>query len=187
MDYILQLFLVFYQDGIEMKKKSEKILLMVHPIYTIIIWIASLFIFIALLIFPNIFWKTNEQLAWKIVYNVGFAIIACLCIFKIINLMQIAIISDEGILIKNPFRTLTNTKWTSIIEVNIENLVTYNSKGIILIKWIVFKTSISQNAEMGGINKKNKGPWQIKASNKNLKYIKEFSNKYAKNATIKID
>lgn len=187
MDYILQLFLVFYQDGIEMKKKSEKILLMVHPIYTIMIWLASLFIFIALLILPNIFWKMNEQLAWKIVYNASFVIITSLCIFKLINFMQIAIISDEGILIKNLFRIITNTKWTSIIEVNIENLVTYNSRGIILLKWIVFKTNISQIADLGGINKKNKGPWQLKTSKKNLKYIKEFSNKYAKNATIKID
>ena len=55
-----------------MVKEKYKIKLVIQPIYSIVIWLVVVLGCIALLIFPNLFWKDSDSLVWKIVYNVIF-------------------------------------------------------------------------------------------------------------------
>lgn len=72
MVFTLQYSLAQCRDGTKMVKEKYKIKLVIQPIYSIVIWLVVVLGCIALLIFPNLFWKDSDSLVWKIVYNVIF-------------------------------------------------------------------------------------------------------------------
>ena len=167
-----------------MKRGKQKVKLTVQPLYSMIIWLILLLSMLALLIFPNILWEA-EELLWKIAFNVCISFMALICAYSLLQITQIAIISETGIIIKNIFGNIAWIEWKMIVSMTIEKLVTYDSRGYISLNWIVIRTDNSQTANKCAKNKKNIAPWQIKANKKNIAIIKAFLEHYRPDLCIK--
>lgn len=158
--------------------------MIVQPLYSMIIWLILLLAMTAMLIFPNIYWK-SDPLIWKIIFNVGFSVMALLCAYAFLHFVQIAVISQNGITIKNIFGNIAYIKWETIVSITKEKLVTYNSRGNIYLNWLVIKTDNSQTAIEPVTNKRNIAPWHIKATDKNIAIIEEYLKNYRPDLHIK--
>lgn len=150
-------------------KENKKIKLIVQPLYSMIIRVILLLAMITLLIFPNIFWQT-KQLMWKIIYNIFFSLITLICLYSLLQIIQISIISKTGIIIKNIFGNIACIEWKMIASIRNEKLVTYDSRGTISLNWIVIRTENSQTAHKYAKNKSS-APWQINANTTNIAKI----------------
>lgn len=155
-----------------MRKFRKK--LIVQPIYSILVWGFLSLIIITFIVFSNFLWKFEGELFWLITFNVFFVVLACVCICKFLNILQVAVISETGIVIKNLFTNIINIEWGSIIDIKMEKLITYDTRGVISLEWFIIRTDNSQIAQRGGVNKKNNGPWQIIANKKNIVLIQSL-------------
>ncbi len=168
-----------------MKRGNQKVKLIVQPLYSIIIWLILFLAMVSILIFPNIFWET-ERLIWKIAFNICISFMVLICAYSFLQITQIAIVSETGIIIKNAFGNIACIKWEMIVSITKEKLVTYDSRGQISLNWIVIRTENSQIANTRAENKRNIAPWQIKASKKNISIIEAFLKCYRSDLCIKI-
>ena len=169
-----------------MKRDKREVKILVQPLYSMIIWLTALLVMVALLIFPNIFWRT-ELLIWKIVFNIYFSLMVLICAFSFFQITQLAIISESGIIIENIFGNIACIEWNKIVSITKEKLITYDSRGIIALNWLVIRTDNSQIANNGVINKRNRSPWLIKANKKNIATIELSLKLYCPELFIKYD
>ncbi len=131
----------------------------------------------AILIFPNICWKEG-LLIWKIVYNVCVSLMTLYCVYWLLEVIQIAIISETGITIRNIFGNIACIEWETIASVTKEKVVTHASRAQILFDWIIIRTDNSQTVNYLAKNKRNIAPWQIIANKKNMAIIKAALKRY---------
>ncbi len=130
----------------------------------------------------------DNGIVFKILITVMLLFFHICCLITFVMFCQFAILDETGINFNTIFYKIDYVSWDAIVKIEILNLPTLSSRGgaSTRMQWICIYTDYAQKAEIGGGNSKGKPPWQIKASKKNIKAIKQFAEKYCKNATIKL-
>lgn len=153
-----------------MKKK----ILRVQPLYTMLIWFVALSSFVFLLFLPQILqWETGGP--YGVIYYCTMSVCASISVIILIYYLQFAYVDSEGIVIRGVFYQIVKLRWKDIRKVTCEKIVTYDNRENIYLKWIVIKTHSSDEVEgRAGRNKKNKSPWCIIATKKNMEIISQY-------------
>lgn len=136
-----------------------------------------LFALVLLIVFPNIYWK-SEPLILNILYNCLLFIFAFFSFLLLLKYIQIAIVSERGVDIKNLYGTIGRIYWKDISSLNREKIITHSSRAVISFDWIVIRTEEGQVVHDGAENKRNNPPWQIIYTKKNISIIKESLKQY---------
>lgn len=158
-------------------KKERKETLKVQPLYSIIIcFIISVCGGIMLFVPAILTWEKNGLLTQTIYYTVSIMFIV-LGIISALRFMEYAVIIGNKIIIKNPFGEIASFTNDEIKSIEIENLITYASRGCISLQWIVIKTDGS-TLRKSRLNKKNNGFFQIVASPKNKSILMRYTDNY---------
>lgn len=157
-------------------KKPNKKTIFVQPVYTIVTWVIALLLIIIILFLPSILQWDRGDKSEVIMYYGLFSIVLLIALIALLYYIQVAILSDEGVLIKNIFGKIVFIEWSAITDISIQELI-YDPRYAIKKKWIVLKTDNSQIAHKSGVNRRKKGPWQIKATTKNIDAIKQYYEK----------
>lgn len=134
------------------------------------------FIFLPQFAFKNTEGQLVAKIFWYSIMSGG----AVFCFIFASSYFQIGIIAENGIRLKSLFRTIIFIEWKDIKKIEIDKLPTMSSSTFKnwSYSWIVIYTSLDQNVKYGGVNKHKKGPWQIKATNKNIQIIDSFIKSY---------
>ncbi len=82
---------------------------------------------------------------------------ALICAYLLLQITQIAIISENEIEIKNISGKIARIDL--IVSITKEKLITYDSRGQISLNWIVIRTDDSQTVNQCAKNKRNIAPW----------------------------
>lgn len=153
-------------------EKGKKLFLRVQPVYTMIVWFILFCAFFFLATFP--FWLWEREGAW-IIYSV-LMVLGALCLLVIsIYYCQYAAIDEKGICIRNIFCTIAKAKWSGIYSITKQKLVTHESRGSISFNWLVIRSDKKDRVRgRGGENKRNRPPWYIIATKKNIAAIEKF-------------
>lgn len=153
--------------------KKGKIILRVQPIATIGTWLILLAIFILFIFMPS--WGNFEksELDSKIIFYSILVIICLLCFISFIYQLQYAIVSEDGIIIKNLFFTFISIKWREIYEISQENLFIFD-RGTKKYCWLIFRLNQKDQIKKVGKNIRNEAPWQIIGTKRNIEIIEKY-------------
>jgi hypothetical protein len=88
--------------------------------------------------------------------------------------LQYAVVDDKGIKIKGLFYEIAYIEWKEIYEILKKKIVTHDSRGAIVFCWIIIKLNKKDSIRRVGINRRNKSPWQIVGSKKNIEIIEKY-------------
>lgn len=164
-----------------MKKRT----LNVGMIYSSIITASAFLLMIAGIVCLYVIFPT-ENIILKIIMTIVFGLLAIGSLIGFLLLSQTATLSENGISFKCTFIKVVDIKWDEIKKIEINRLPTLESRGTKFnSNWIIFYTDFNQQPKDGGGNYWNKPPWQIKATKKNIKIVREYSKRYAPNLDMK--
>jgi glucan phosphoethanolaminetransferase (alkaline phosphatase superfamily) len=155
-----------------MKKNKE--IIRVQPVYTILIWLILIIVFFAFLVFPIFVWE--DQNMFSELWYILISILLTLSIIILVYYIQVAILNEEGIIIRGLFYTIAKIRWADINKIEERSIVTYDNRIPVLLKWFIIYIKKQKNVKFkrGGINKKNKAPWYIIATKKNREIIGKY-------------
>lgn len=150
---------------------KNKRLLLVQPLYSIVIYTFLSLLCLLCCFLPHLLKWENSKVLLKIIYyfiftsgTILFLIISILCI-------EFAFIDDQKIVIKNIFGEIVKVEWNECCSISKERILTYNSRSIIFLNWLIIKTDKAQKASRVRLNRKNVLPILIIASKKNIEAI----------------
>ena len=119
--------------------------------------------------------ELKDVMAWILIVVFGIIFFTICAIIT----YQTATLDKNGIVFKNAIWKIAEVKWTSIVKVDVHNLVTFDYPNHGSMKWIILYTGFGQEALYGGGNVKNKPPWQIIYNKKNARIVKEYLKRYS--------
>ncbi len=172
MVFILHFSQVYYQGGANMKKERKKLL--IQPIYSIAVYYFLGICFLILLFLPKLFlWKQSDLLVTSLCYFCLLVFsITCFCIGTLH--IQFGIIHDNKIVIRDLFHIIAVIKREKILSIKTEKIITYYSRGVISLKWLVLRTDEMQNVYKARNNKKGAFPILIIANKRNIYLMNKF-------------
>ena len=168
-----------------MKNIETRVKLTVNLNYSVIICFIIATAMIALLILPFVFFPPTNK-AFEIVWIIAFSVFSAIGFINGILSYQTATLDENGITFRSAIKEIAKVKWRDIVKIDIKDLSTLHSTlRTFDMKWIVLYTANHQVARHGGGNIKNKPPWQIKYTPKNVNVLAEFCKKYRTDLDIK--
>lgn len=148
------------------------------------------FAFLGTILLPLlIFDLSRDTLFWKTMY---FGIVSIeMLIFILLSLSanQTAELSENGIFIRSKIHKIKTIKWSELKRVCVERISTgaASSKGTVYLEWIVLYTDSNQKSAVYGVSgSRRKGPWYIAGTIENIDILKEYLEKYNKDAIINL-
>lgn len=168
-----------------MKNNARMAKLKVNLDYSVIIYFVLaiamiVFIFLPFLLFP----PTNKTI--EIAWIITFSVFSVLMFIKGIISYQTATLDENGISFCSAIKKITRIKWTDILKVDTQNLVTlHSSVRTTSLKWIVLYTAPNQLALHGAVNKKDSPPWKIIYNKKNADTLTNYLKNYRPDLDIK--
>lgn len=166
-----------------MKNKKKKIVIRVQSFYNLILTFILFIAYILLIVYSNIFLEGGK--VERILFNCLLCASTFAILLLLINYIQIAIISEKGIIIKNLYHIIGMIYWNDISSVCIEKII-ITSRVVVSCFWIVIRTDEGQVVFDGAINKRNKPPWQIISTKKNISIIKAALKEYRPDINIEV-
>ncbi|MGM9682865.1 MAG: hypothetical protein ACI3XQ_04635 [Eubacteriales bacterium] len=104
---------------INMNIERKKVLL-IQPLYDIIVCFGISICGVIILFLPMILsWKT-DLLPTQIIYYIISGVFIIGGLVGALRFMEYAIVSDSGIVIKNPFGTIAFINWQSVVSIYLE-------------------------------------------------------------------
>lgn len=154
----------------------KKVILRTKPIHLIVISAIGIAVFILMIFLPILF-ETNKDLSWRIIWYILVAIGIMVCLYYLFSFLEFAIIKNDTLIIKKIFFTLVELPLNKFKYVFIEKLPAQPHSRSPLINWVTL--CLDENDRLierqyGGKNKKDKSPWQIMATHKNIEILKQY-------------
>lgn len=154
--------------------KKDTSVLRVQPLYTTIMW-GLLTCTLIFFIFLPILLGWDYKSAYGVVWAILMSFLAVVCLLHFVYYIQYAHVNDEELTIKGLFRTIVKIKWGEIQSISIDNVITYDSRANIYLNWLVIKKHKEDQVKgRGGINRKNKSPWYIIVTKKNVEILRRY-------------
>ena len=164
-------------------EEPRKVMLRTNLTYTVVLfWFVDL-IFLAMIVIGIVVDMGGMRVPLLIMCGLLFPITVTCTVLS----MQTAVLDENGILFRRCRAKLVFVKWEALTAIDLQKLGTFEILEMpVKVSWIVLRTAPGQVTRQGGINGK-KPPWIIKASPKNVAVIKEYAEKYAANAVIRLN
>ena len=143
--------------------------------------IVILLVCILMLIIPSLLFERNpDQWLYEILWYSMFSVFIVILSVAFLLDFQIAELTEKSITIKSVFGVVKSIQWENIYDIRIESVITGTAGARLFSKdWIVVYTESNQfDAYIKPNRKKRKGPWYIAATEKNIKIMKDYMNKY---------
>lgn len=156
---------------------KKHILLLAQPVsITITYFLLSFLSTVGILLTFILKWTATENI-WRLFFYYSVLIPAAV-IFLICGILhiEIAVIDEEKIVIRNIFKKIRSFEWSDCISVKIEKLPTFGSRRFtVCLNWIVIRKNENQTIAKARLNFfKSTAPVLLAANKKNLSAIKSF-------------
>ena len=154
--------------------RSVRIKFRIQPLYSIIVYYFLGICCLIMVLLPKLFsWGQSELLITLLYYFCFFVLsIISFCIGTL-NI-QIGILDKDTIIIRDLFQIIAVIKREKIVSIKSEKLITYYSRGVISLKWLVLRTDEMQNVYKARINIKGAFPILIIANKRNTYLMNKF-------------
>ncbi len=149
------------------KEKTRKLL--VTPAYMMItLYCCGIFLLLFTILAPSGFDEQDNKFIIFLAYAF-FVVIIIVCFCSATLCVQIAMVDNEKIVIKDLFRTIAIIKWSEVYSIKKQALLIQNT----IFYYLVIRTEKGPEIWKGGINKKDRFPMIIYATKRNIAIIKE--------------
>lgn len=154
--------------------KKDKAIIRIQPIYTPLIWLIATCILVFFIFLGHILgWETTGISA--IIWYILMAVLALTSFTIFVYYCQFASIDKSGIKIRGVFYKIADIKWDEIYSIKKESLVTYDNRTNVSLMWLVIRLNMNDSIiGRAGKNRRNKPPFYIIASKKNINIIGQY-------------
>lgn len=156
----------------------KKAILRTKPIHLIVFSAIGISLLIFVLFMPILFKWSEDDLVWKILWYVISAAGITFFFYQLLANLEIAIIQNNTFIIKKfLFITIVEVPLEKLQYVFLEKLPVQSNPGSPSVNWITLcldKKEKTNERKHGGINRKNKSPWQIIATRKNIEVLSQY-------------
>ena len=162
-----------------MQKNGEKKTLFTGPKYVVVLCLFFILLTLAIVAVG----LTLEMAHRFLIVFPGIVLLLILGGLMVFSI-QTAVLDGEGVLFRFCWFRLAFVRWEDLRAVERDDVTVADIAGFEIKKdFIVLRTIPRQTPRRGGINRKDP-PWVIKTTPKNVAAVREYAEKYAKNAEI---